>query len=544
MATALLTRLTRSPLLGTIGLLVGLTVFITWPQALHLSTRIAGHDDGLFSIWRLAWIAHALPRGSHLFDANIFYPHTRTLAFSDATFLEGLIAAPLLWLGVNQVLVYNLLLLTGIAGSGAGMFVLVRYLTGHVSSAIIAAAVFIVAPYRIEHFMHLELQWTMWMPLSIWALHRTFDEGTLKWGALTGVFLWLQFISCVYYGAYLGMIVAALAVMLAAIQPQQAARAIVPLGLGAILVAALTLPYSLPYIANARTLGPRTTGDVLSFSADWLSYVTAPGGNWWWGWSGAGIEGNERHLFPGLIPPTLAILGLLHRPRRMAWVYLGLTALAVTLSFGLNGPIYRWLYMHVSAFQGFRAPARFAILAWCALSVLAGFGVEWLIRTTTARRSRVALLAAVLVGLCVEAGSAPLPLVRQSTVVPPIYQFLRNAPPTVIIELPHVDYDPTYMFWSTYHWQSLVNGYSGYKPEDSLATLKLMDDLPDDESIERLQELNVRFILLHQAFYRQDDYAELLAAMASRPELIPAGQYRDWIGGNTQIFELRRPSGR
>ncbi len=543
MATALLTRLTRSPLLGTIGLLAGLTVFLTWPQALHLSTQIAGHDDGLFSIWRLAWIAHALPRGSHLFDANIFYPHTRTLAFSDAMFLEGLIAAPLLWLGVNQVLVYNLLLLTGIMGSGAGMFVLVRYLTGRVSSAIVAAAMFTVAPYRIEHFMHLELQWTMWMPLSIWALHRTFDEGTLKWGAVTGVFLWLQFISCVYYGAYLGMIVAALAVMLAVTRPQQAARAIVPLGLAAVLVGALTLPYALPYIANAKALGPRTTGDVLSFSADWLSYVTAPAQNWWWGWSGAGIEGNERHLFPGLIPPTLAILGLLRRSRPMVWVYLGLTVLAVTLSFGLNGPIYRWLYLHVSAFQGFRAPARFAILAWCGLSVLAGFGMEWLLRSTSTRGSRVAVLTTVLIGLCVEAGSAPLPLVRQSTVVPPIYQFLKNSAPSVIIELPHVDYDPTYMFWSTYHWQSLVNGYSGYKPADSLDTLALMDTLPDDESIQRLQDLNVRFILLHQAFYRQNDYTELVVAMAARPELIPAGQYRDWVGGNTLIFELRRPAG-
>ena len=38
---------------------------------------------------------------------------------------RALIAAPLLWLGVNQVLVYNLLLLAGIVSSGAGMFVLV-----------------------------------------------------------------------------------------------------------------------------------------------------------------------------------------------------------------------------------------------------------------------------------------------------------------------------------------------------------------------------------------------------------------------------------
>ena len=62
----------------------------------------------------------------HLFDANIFHPETGTLAYSDATLLQGLIGAPLLWVGVSPVLVYNLLLLTGIAGSGVGMFVLAR----------------------------------------------------------------------------------------------------------------------------------------------------------------------------------------------------------------------------------------------------------------------------------------------------------------------------------------------------------------------------------------------------------------------------------
>ena len=44
-------------------------------------THLPGHSDALFSIWRLSWIAHAMARDpSHLFDANIFYPHTRTLA--------------------------------------------------------------------------------------------------------------------------------------------------------------------------------------------------------------------------------------------------------------------------------------------------------------------------------------------------------------------------------------------------------------------------------------------------------------------------------
>ena len=158
----------RRPLLSAIALLTALTAILTWPVVLHLGTRVPGHDDPLFSIWRLAWIAHALARDpGHLFDANIFYPHLRTLAYSDAMLFEGMIAAPFLWAGINPVVVYNLMFLGGIVSSGAGMFVLVRYLTGDTGAALVSAVIFTLAPYRIEHFIHLELQWTMWMPLTL-----------------------------------------------------------------------------------------------------------------------------------------------------------------------------------------------------------------------------------------------------------------------------------------------------------------------------------------------------------------------------------------
>ena len=45
----------------------------------------------------------------------------------------------------------------------------------------------------------------------------------------------------------------------------------------------------------------------------------------------------------------------------------------------------------------------------------------------------------------------------------------------MIVEFPVRDYDPTYMFWSTYHWHSLVNGYSGYSPSDQVDTMSLME---------------------------------------------------------------------
>jgi hypothetical protein len=533
--------MTRRPLLTAVALLTVLTVIITWPVALHIGTRVPGHDDPLFSIWRLAWVAHALPHDPrHLFDANIFYPHLRTLAYSDAMLLEGIVAAPLLWMGTNRVLVYNLMFLTGIVSSGAGMFVLVRYLTGDIGAALVSAVIFTLAPYRIEHFIHLELQWTVWMPLALWAVHRTVDQGRFKDGALTGLFLWLQVISCVYYGAFLGVIVSALALLLLASRPERFRGAIGPLCLGALVAAALTWPYALPYLAAMRELGPRPSGEVLRFSAAWGSYLAAPHQNWLWGWTAWGYVGNERHLFPGVASVLLAIAGLAWKPRRLVVIYAALTLLAVDLSLGLNSAFYRWLYDHIFAFRGFRAPARFAILACCAMSVLAGFGYRLLQQLLAASPARRALLIAVLVVVVMESGSSPLELAAQPTMTPPVYRFLRTVAPSVILELPAEDYEPTYMFWSTYHWHWLVNGYSGYTPGDHLDTMSLMATFPDEESLARLRELGVRYVLVHQALYQPDDFADLMSAIAERAELIPGGHYRDWLAGDTQMIELRR----
>jgi hypothetical protein len=534
----------RHPLSTALGLLTLLTVITTWPQALHLATQVPAHVDPLFSIWRLAWVAHTLPGDpSHLFDANIFYPHARTLAYSDAMLFEGLLAAPLLWAGVNQVLVYNLLVLSGIVSSGLGMFVLVRYLTGDIRAALVSAAVFTLAPYRIEHFIHLELQWTVWMPLTLWALHRAYDEGSLRFGALTGLFLWLQIVSCVYYGAFLGLITGAMALLLIAARPRQARRALVPLACGAIVAAALTLPYALPYIANTRALGPRPIGEVAMFSADWRSYLSAPYQNWLWGWTAWDYIGNERHLFAGVTAVLLAVVGLVRRPRSLAWMYFAVTVLALELSLGINGGLYRFLYDHVYAFRGFRAPARFAILAACTMSVLAGFGFQFLEERLAGTRARKLLLSLALVAIGVESGSSPLALTAQSVDVPPVYQFLQTERRSVIVEFPMGDYDPTYMFWSTYHWHPLVNGYSGYTPADAVETTAAMDTFPDEASMARLRALGVRYILIHQAFYKPAEYAALMHTLAGEPDLIPTGRFRDWVGGDTQIFALRGGAG-
>ena len=106
--------------------------------------------------------------------------------------VEGVLAAPLLWAGVPPVLVHNFMLLGAIVASGVGNFVLARHLTGSVGGALAAGVIFAFAPYRFEHYMHMELQWTVWSPWAFWALQRTLETASIRFGLLTGLFLALH----------------------------------------------------------------------------------------------------------------------------------------------------------------------------------------------------------------------------------------------------------------------------------------------------------------------------------------------------------------
>jgi hypothetical protein len=538
--------MSRRPLVDASAIVVLLTLFLTWPQAFHLGTKLANHDDSYFSVWRIAWIAHALktdPR--HLFDANVFYPERLTLAYSDATLLEGVVAAPFLWAGVSPVLLYNLLLLGGIAASGVGMFVLVRYLTRNTGAALVSAAIFTLLPYRIQHYAHLELQWTMWMPLAFWAVHRATAEASWRFGVWAGIFVWLQVLSCVYYGVFLAPMVALLALLLIAARPRQMAAALAGLGAGALVALALTYPYSRPYIENARTLGARTTDDVLRFSATLLSYLASPRENWVWGWTAGQFTGDELSFFPGIVAIGLGLVAFARRRREPLWAYAVLGLVAVELSLGFNGRLYPWIYAHLWLLHGLRAPARFSILAFCALSVLAGFGVDHLQSRCSTGRSRVAVCTAALILLAIECGSAPMKLEDVPTGTPDVYRMVNRLGPGVMVELPTprptalAGVDSTYGFWSITHWNPLVNGYSGYVPKGYVETLKRMLTFPDDESMARLKELDVRYVVVHEHLYKPPEFVDLMLRMEGRSDLIPRGRYRDWTG-HAALFELRR----
>jgi hypothetical protein len=531
--------------LAILGLFVLLTVGATWPQARYLSSQAAQHQDVYFNMWRLGWFAHALVTSpARLFDANIFHPEPRTLAYSDAMPVEGLVAAPLLWAGLAPVLVHNLLLLGAMAASGVAMFALARYLTRSRGAGILAGIVFAFAPYRFEHIMHMELQWAMWAPLAFLALHRTFDTGKWKYGIATGACVALQMLSSIYYGIFLASALALGAVLLVARDRQVSiSRLLPPLAAGAVLAAALSALYAMPYLKVHDRVGDRPAGEVNTFSARPSSYLSAPKSNWLYGWASRPRDGIERRLFPGAIPVILAVAGLLLRtPSRRAIVYLLLLVAAFETSLGFGGYGYTFLYEHVSPYRGLRAAARLGIFVLMFLAVLSAYGYAALVEARRAP-ARAALVAVLAAGLLAEYRTA-LTLVPFPNTAPPLYRLLRQQPRGVVAEfpVPPVNLLPgpeaKYSYLSTFHWFPIVNGYSGIYPASYLARLERLRGFPGETSMLQLRRDNVSYLIIHGASYGEAGFAALRAQLTDGGALVELGAFDDGEG-QALLYRLR-----
>jgi hypothetical protein len=487
---------------GLWALFVLLTAVMTWPSVLHLASRSVEHQDIFFNLWRMEWVRHALltsPRD--LFNGNQFYPEPGVLAYSDAMLVESLVAFPLLSAGLRPMLVHNLLLLGVIAASGIGMFALARQLWGNTPGAIVAGVIFAFAPYRFSHFMHMELQWTVWMPWAFWALQRTLDTGALRFGLLTGLFMALQLTSSIYYGLFLALVLGTVGAIQMIGMGRRAVRSMAALTAGAALLAVTAWAYSGPYRSASSRVGLRTEEEILKYSAHPSSYLHVPESNRLYGRWRAGST--ELSLFPGYLPVALALVALVTvRPTKTSLAYAAGLALAVDFSFGLNGLIYPHLQHHLAVFKGLRAPSRASILFLMCLGVLAARACAVILaRLPTSRRTACA--AAITALILMEYWSAPMRLIWYPHRAL-LYETLAALPDGNVLELPipRPDtlpfHDSRYLYTSTFHWKTLVNGYSGYYPTSYLERLVRLGRFPSRSAINQMRFDKVRYVVVHE----------------------------------------------
>ncbi|HMF97964.1 MAG TPA: glycosyltransferase family 39 protein, partial [Vicinamibacterales bacterium] len=354
---------TRRFLVSMLLLFTVLTAVMTYPQIFHMNDGVHDEGDPLLVTWVLGWVAHQLPRApAHLFDANIFYPERNTLAYSETLLVPGTIVAPLHWLGVGPILIYNLVFLSGFAMSGVGVALLVRRLTGNAGAAILAGIVFAFPPYRIDHYAHLQLQQTQFIPLAMLAFHQLLDTNRLRDGVWLGVCVACQMLSCMYYGLFLIPYMTIVCGTLLIARREMPQRRLIALAVAGAIVVVAMIPVGRAYMAARSVVGERARAEVAYGSATWRNYLAPPEVNAVYGKVFARFMEPERRLFPGFVAIALAIVGLWPplSPTRIAYG-LGLL-LAFDVSLGLNGLIYRGLYDYFLPFKALRIPARMGLM--------------------------------------------------------------------------------------------------------------------------------------------------------------------------------------
>src|SRR5271154_5218006 len=156
-----------------------LAVITSWPLVLHMPSRIAPDPrDPVRTAWQIAWVGHAMLHDPlNIFDANAFYPHPLSLAFSDS--LLGYGPAAFFGSGTVATLVrYNLLFLFAWSLCFVGAYLLARELgVGRLAGAV-AGAAFAYAPYRVTEAGHLHVISSGGIPLALFLLLRGYRRGS------------------------------------------------------------------------------------------------------------------------------------------------------------------------------------------------------------------------------------------------------------------------------------------------------------------------------------------------------------------------------
>jgi hypothetical protein len=528
----------------TVGLIL-LTLTVFHQQAADLFA-VPDRGDPLFSMWRMAWVRHQLvsdPR--HLFDANIFYPLPAALTYSDSMLLPALLSAPLAWLHLHPVIAYNLVLLAAFVLSGVSAYWFVRSLGSNAIAGWITAVAFTIAPFRVNHFSHLELQMTMWMPVVLLSIQRVLANGSRRYAGLLVVSLAAQWYSSMYYGLFLTLYAIVFAAVLAIASKVPPRR--VALGFGAICIAGLlVLPLVYIYAQSTPARGVRAPEVVAAFSAVPSDYLKPGTGNPVYRPFLPRFVHAERALFPGLVPPLLAVAAIWPplTVGRVAMLAAGVVAFDGSL--GLHGVVYPHLYTWIPAFQSVRVPARFAILVVLTLSVFAGAGAARVLSRVASPWKRVGATACLTLVLVAEGWPRydRLPMWQSP---PSIYSAL-PANGAVLFEFPvHSPADRfsenlPYMYFSMWHWTPMVNGYSGFIPASYQALVEATSTFPADAALDYLARIGVTHIALNCRLWEPDVCASTMERLDAMPRIRRlAGA--NWYGAPVTLYELSRDPG-
>jgi hypothetical protein len=561
---------------------------ITWPLARVFGTAVPAVPAAfhpLVDAFVLGWDRHAFATGvTRVFDAPMFYPEHRALAFLDPLLGEAALSAPVAALTHSAAAAYNALVVFSFVAGGSAVYRLMRTLGASRAAGFVSGLVFALAPYRMARLGDPSRLGTALVPLALMFALRFAARRRIRDLAATFVALALQS----YFGRdALVVTAAALALTLACARgfawPGGKPVPWRPLAAAAALTLIAVLPGALPsWRAHASAPGLRAAlGTAATGSADVMDYARL---------DRESTLGRVLHLprgaracSVGVVTLVLALAGIRgHRrkPRGAAAApaadsarpeaasvslrdvsvpapadppfglrrFDAYLAILATSAFVLSlGPIlqiagrrlpvplpYAVLSAVVPGLGGIRAPASFAELVLLVAAILAARGFDAL-RARLRGKGR-ALLAATIAAVVVAAWSAPIPVVTLPArgSLPPAYAFIARQPGRfAILELPmpasaadEGERDAVRQLWSLEHGKVRIDGVGGFASPAHESFRALMRSFPDPLAVSAIVERGARFVIVRLEEYAPEDAARIAHEIVAARELTPVFESR------------------
>lgn len=421
-------------LLSAFAAYSALAVLVTFPLILELSSRLPKDlGDPLLVTSILWWNAHVMPLTDRWWNGFGFFPATGMMGFSEHFLGASLIASPLQWVGCSPITAYNLTFLASFPLCGVSAHALALTLTKRHDAAIVCGLAYGFNPYRVAHVEHLELLLAFGMPAALAALHLYADTRRARWLAAFAASLIIQVLSASYYALFFTVVLGLWILWFMRPRAWRETLAIIAAGgASALVVSPIVFGYS--RIHHSYNLTRDFTEEVLKYSGDLSSLVTASPLSAVWGWT-ASLNGGERQLFPGLTITALAVAGavLLGRSRpdardRLAIVSKVLWAIsaafaAIAIGARVAGPWHvDWEWLRISVTVPYKPLSLAAAFATIAMALSAT------LRDAFRQRSALAfyLIAASVLFLC-SLGPQPTFLGERVLYEPP-YAWLMRLP--------------------------------------------------------------------------------------------------------------------
>ena len=488
---------------------------------------------------------------------------------------DQVIFFPVYILTNNPILGSNIVLLLSFVLCGFGMFELVKYYTKNEWAAFIAGFIFAFSSFKFYHIAHLQLQTYQWMPFCVLYFDKFIDKQKSKDMLLFSLFFILQLLSSWYLGSYISILIASYLLFLILISERRkkviSKKFLSMLAVSIMIIFIITLPFIYPYYDLYNKLGiARTKNDVRYYSVELRDLFKLPSpSNLLYNQLNEifhiGYSKWEKLVFPGFAVIAFTLFGLIStiKVRKGLWgidfskiqiFYFLLAVFSLIMCLGIQDNFYtpyEFFYDFLPGFRSMRVPARFFVLMIFSLSVLSGFGIRELLKQKERFRIEnfgIATTAFLFVILFAETIWVPIHLetVPVGGSIPTVYKWLGTKEGNfAILELPmsnfsdiSVEINARYMYFSTYHWKNIVNGYGSFFPYDYMKFVDNINDFPTNETLGYLEYIGVRYVILHREYYDNKTFERILSKI---------GQYNGRltllnISDDSVVFELLRSS--